>query len=191
MKKTKVFSYGLFLLVALSVADSKLPKGWIKWGSEPDRYDMYMEKGTGFEGKNCATIKSNVHWVHGFGTLMQNCKPDNYISKRIRFSGYVKSKKAGWAGLWLRVDGIGASTLSFDNMQDRPIKGTADWKKYEVVLDVPTGATNIAFGALLAGTGQIWLDNISLEIVSDSVKCTGSVNNRKVNDEPTNLNFEE
>jgi AraC family transcriptional regulator len=26
--------------------------------------------------------------------------------------------------------------VAFDNMQDRPIKGTTDWQRYEVVLDV-------------------------------------------------------
>jgi len=45
---------------------------------------------------------------------------------------------------WMRVDkSTGAPPLAFDNMQDRPITGTADWKSYAVVLDIPEGATGI------------------------------------------------
>ena len=84
---------------------------------------------------------------------------------------------ADWAGFWLRVDQEGSEqSLSFDNMHDRPIKGTTDWKKYEIVLDVPNNASNIAFGALLAGTGQIWFANINFEIVDNSVPTTAIEN---------------
>lgn len=58
-------------------------------------------------------------------------------------------------------------------MQGRPIKGTSGWKKYEIVLDVPNEASNIAFGALLNGTGQIWVDNVHFDIVGNSVPTTG------------------
>jgi hypothetical protein len=74
-------------------------------------------------------LKSIVSKADGFGTLMQTFKADSFRTKRIRFSGYVRSKEVmDWAGLWLRVDGSnGGEMLAFDNMQDRPIKGTTDW----------------------------------------------------------------
>ena len=51
---------------------------------------------------------------------------------------YVKSNEVEkYAGLWMRVDGQQNQVLSFDNMQNRPFRETTDWKKYEVVLDVP------------------------------------------------------
>ena len=96
-----------------------------------------------------------------------------------------------WAGLWLRVDQSGSTEpLSFDNMQDRPIKGTTDWKKYEIVLDVPSNASNIAFGALLSGTGQIWFDNITFTVVGDAEKATNLMKPRSIQEIPTNLDFE-
>ena len=66
-----------------------------------------------------------------------------------------------------------------------PFQSITDWKKYEIVLDVYAKATNIAYGALLSGTGQIWFANIKFEIVDNTVKTTDIKNN-----EPTNLNFE-
>jgi hypothetical protein len=44
----------------------------------------------------------------------------------------------------------------YDNMQRRPIKGTTELAKYELVLFVPNEATSISYGVLLDGTGQIW-----------------------------------
>jgi hypothetical protein len=165
-----------------------LPKNWFKAGSQPGKYDMGIDKGAGINGKNAATIKSNRTDITGFGTLMQNSLPDKYLGKRVRMTGYIKSKNVdGWAGLWFRVDGDRTSkSLSFDNMSNRPVSGTTDWKKYEIVLDVPAGATNLAYGALLDGKGQIWFDNINFEIVDDTVPATD-----KTNREPKNLNFEE
>jgi len=61
-------------------------------------------------------------------------------------------------------------------MDDRPIEGTTDWGKYEIVLDVPEGASKIAFGALLSGVGQIWFDDLLIEIVPGSTPTTGNKN---------------
>ena len=37
---------------------------------------------------------------------------------------------------------------SFDNMQDRSIRGTTDWTRYDVVLNVPENAAMMKFGFL-------------------------------------------
>ena len=73
----------------------------------------------------------------------------------------------------MRVDYYTAAVLAFDNMQRRPIKGTKDWTKYEVVLYVPTEATAISYGVLLNETGQIWFKDVTIEIVDDSLEETG------------------
>jgi len=82
-----------------------MPKGWFAAGSEPKSYDMGTDKGAGRDGKNAATIKSTAKKISGFGTLMQQCLPDKYLGKRVRMSGYMKSKDVdSWAGFWFRVD---------------------------------------------------------------------------------------
>ncbi len=63
----------------------------------------------------------------------------------------------------MRVDG-NETTLSFDNMEDRPITGTTDWGKYEIVLDVPESTIKIFYGILLAGTGEAWVNGTQLEL---------------------------
>jgi hypothetical protein len=58
-------------------------------------------------------------------------------------------------------------------MQNRPIQGTRDWQKYEIVLDVPAKSTGIFFGILLEGKGQVWLNNVRFEVVGRNVPTTG------------------
>lgn len=170
------------------------PTGWFYAGSKPQSYEMGIDKGAGQNSTNAATIKSKDKTIDGFGTLMQQCNPDKYLGKRVRMTGYVKSEDvSSWAGLWLRVDQSGSQQpLSFDNMGSRPIKGTTGWKKYEIVLDVPDNASLIAYGALLDGTGQVWFDNITFEIVDKSVQTTDfkKVKNPATQNGPTNLDFE-
>jgi hypothetical protein len=190
------------LLIAITVTlfSFDLPTSWFKAGNKPKSYEMGIDIGTGQDGKNSATIKSIDKTVDGFGTLMQDCMPGKYGGKRIKMTGMFKSKDvSNWAGLWLRIDTKKPiKGVVFDNMhdgkKDRAIRGTTDWEKYEIVLDVPDEASNIAYGALLAGTGQVWFDNITFEIVSSTTPTTGvEMETRDGNPhqtEPTNLDFE-
>ena len=170
------------------------PAGWHISGSAPKNYNISIDKGAGQNGKDVPTIKS-IKEGKGFATLMQSCRADKYLGKRVRMSGYIKTENViNWAGFWFRVDGAyGQTTLSFDNMRERPIKGTAGWAKYDIVLDVPENAFDMAYGAQLDGSGQIWMDNLELDIVDNSVKTTGNFNrgvNTYILDRPSNLNFD-
>ena len=159
--------------------ENKLPDSFFRAGAQPNSYFMGVDKGAGKDGNNVITIKSIDKSIQGFGTVMKNIHPEKYLGKRIKMTGYLKTKDVeNWAGFWLRIDGEKESaSLAFDNMKngktDRSVKGTTDWKQYKIVLDVSEEATNIAFGTLLAGTGQIWFDKIEFEIVDDNTDRTG------------------
>jgi hypothetical protein len=97
--------------------------------------------------------------------LRQTIKSDHYRGKRVRFSGYVRSEIfEGWAGLWMRVDGEQGRRLGLDNMQNRPIKRTTGWTKYEIVLEVPVDSIALTFGVVLAGKGEVWADDLRIEV---------------------------
>ena len=181
----------LCLLAAPALAAfADLPAGWFKAGSHPTEYDMGLDESVRRPGgKSSATVKGIASKMSGFGTLMQMSQPGQYAGKRVRLSGYVKSDKVtDWAGLWFRVDGATNDVLAFDNMQQRAIKGTTDWTRYEIVLDVPASAARLAFGILLAGGGQVWMDDLKFEIVPTTVKTTGQ--GMGAASAPSNLDFE-
>ena len=183
----------VIVIVSFFIFAFDIPSGWFQAGSKPDSYDMGIDLGAGRDGKNAATIKSREEKINGFGTLMQECIPGNYLGRRVRMSAFVKSKDVeNKAGLWLRVDESGEKKpLAFDNMLDRPIKGTTEWKKYEIVLDIPANASNLAYGALLAGRGQIWFDDLKFEIVDSTISTTRGLKQTDMRlNQPTNLDFE-
>ena len=182
----KIILFTAIMLVAIAsklnaqeVNSEKYPLDWSTGQSEPKRYEIGRDKSLEHNGQNVFTIKSIKSKIDGFGSSMRTIKSDLYLGKTVKMSGFVKTEKVkSWAGLWMRVDFYTAQVLAFDNMQNRGIKGTTDWTKYEVVLFVPQEATSISYGVLLDGTGQIWFKDVSLELVGDSVPETGSVKGR-------------
>ncbi len=168
------------------------PGGWIRAGSHPSAYEMGVDAQAMRGGKPSAFIKGKSARPPGFGTLMQTIDAQDYRGKRVRLSGWVKAADiASWAGLWMRVDGPRPDKeppLAFDNMQDRAIKGTQDWRSYDVVLDVAPEATAIAFGILLEGSGEAWLNDVHFDLVGPEVAVT-SRNARVLPREPVNLDF--
>lgn len=163
-------------------AASIAPKGWIIAGSAPQQYVIGSEKCA--NGK-CAFIKARSGAPTGYGTLMQEVAADNYRGKRLRLSALLKTADAGRAQLWMRMDGADSKMLGFYNMDDRPVTGTNDWKRYSLVLDVPEGTQDIAFGMFLNGKGEVWAEDFRLEAVGKDVP----VSNFQMPKAPVNLNF--
>jgi hypothetical protein len=178
-----------FAFPAAAVAGPGAPKGWIIAGSAPADYEFGTEHVDGSAGKQSAYIKAKPNAsAGGFGTLMQTIKADNYIGQRLRVSANLKSTDAGAVQLWMRVDGEG-KMLGFYNMNDRPIKGTTDWKRYDIVLDVPAGSTAINYGFFVAGgKGAGWADAFALDPVNKSVPVS---NFSPPGSKPVNMNFDQ
>ena len=95
----------------------------------------------------------------------------------------------------MRIDKNGGSssspkTLVLDNMHDRPVKGTEDWKICQVVLDVPKDATGIFFGLVLNGSGNVMMSDAKIETVGLDVETTAKpMPERLAPSAPTNLDF--
>ncbi|MEQ8624847.1 MAG: hypothetical protein RJQ00_03090 [Vicingaceae bacterium] len=162
-------------------------KGWFLAGSSPSDYEIGITQEKTREGK-VAFLKSTENKIKGFGTIMQSFDSKSFNGKKVKLSGYIKSSDVkNWAGMWMRVDKEEERAVSFDNMEDRPIKGTTDWVKYEIILDVPPKSKLISYGVLLVGTGEVLIDNFNFKIVGESEEKTG----RTKLEDPSNTDFEE
>jgi hypothetical protein len=184
MRRTLVVAALFITLVASAQPTTGAPRGWLLAGDKPQNYT------TGIEDGGTAYLASKVVDTGGFGTLMQFISAHNYLGQRVRFRAMVRSQDVrDWAGLWMRVD-KGTQAVAFDNMQSHPIKGTNDWKLYEVVLDVPTDATSLSFGALVAGAGEVRMNHVSIEVVTSEVPTTARVSEgNHLSLTPVNLDF--
>ena len=62
------------------------------------------------------------------------------------------------------------NTICLDELKDRvSIKGTTDWKQYEITAKVPAapGVLHIDPGFNLFGNGKIWIDDLKYELIPE------------------------
>lgn len=88
----------------------------------------------------------------------------------------------------MRVD-RDRTPIAFDNMADRPLRGSLDWTLCEVVLNVDGAATRVSLGVLLSGRGRVWMSDVKLEAVGPDVPVTGGARPEAFGP-PRNLDFE-
>ncbi|WP_299434641.1 S41 family peptidase [uncultured Aquimarina sp.] len=147
------------LNLSFEKTENKRPLDWKDFGSS--EYTISVDSTIYHSGKKSAVIESNGEasdfkaWAYSI--------PAKYQGKKIKLTGYIKTENVtdGYAGLWMRID----PSVGFDNMNDRGIKGTTDWKQYEITLDLnPQNAQKIVIGGLLVGKGKMWIDNLNVTI---------------------------
>lgn len=177
----------------ITLKNEQLLKGWTLSGSHPANYRMGIDREIFHKGKASGFLKASTVASQGeFATMMQQFKAEKHLGKRLKLSGFIKSKGVeGFCGFWMRVDDALGDVLQFDNMNDRPIVGDTEWNHYTIVLDVPKNSAVIAFGMLLSGSGQAWIDELKFEEVDNDTPTTNIDFTGYLLDEPTNLSFEE
>lgn len=187
--KTSVLAaaFSTVLSCTLSVmAEDSAPKGWSIQGSKSSAYEIKLDPGQKSEHGNSISLQSKGE-SDGMGTLMQVISADDFKGKRVRFSGYIKGMGVkSWAGLWMRINKVDGAVSAFDNMEKRAFRGDGDWKKYEVVLDIPNDSSTISFGALLSGSGHVWVGGLDFQIVDETVPVTAK-SKPDLNRKPANL----
>lgn len=174
----KIIALGWLLMMANCFAAAEmtpLPDGWRVVGNARQKYRAGLDPTVVREGRPAGLLESKERDIEGgrFGALMQSIEAKKYLGSRLRLSAWVRCQNVrGWVGLWLRVDGRSEKVLEFDNMEARPLKGDLDWKRVEVVLDVPRHALSIHYGMLMSGSGRAWLSGMKVETVSKEVPTT-------------------
>ena len=146
----------------------RLPDNWFKWGTE----DFLLKADTIVKHSGSASLLIESTGPRSEGTF--GCAayliPAIYQGEQIELRAYMKLQDVadGQIGLMLRIDGE-TGGLQFKNLQDENIHGTSDWTLYSVKLPLPDNATKIYIGAILAGTGKLWLDDFQLLIDGEDI----------------------
>ena len=132
---------------------------WQSFGA--DNYILKIDSAISQNGKHSALIEFNGD-SPSFKAWSYNI-PAIYQGKTIKLTGYIKTENVtdGYAGIWMQIE----PSIGFDNMSNRGLKGTNDWAKYEIELDLnPSEAKEIQIGGLLVGKGKVWIDNFQITI---------------------------
>lgn len=154
----------------------RLLTGWSRTGADNVNYEAFLDKGVGRTGADVMSIKSINGQYKDFTAIVTQATLVDYIGKRVRLSGYLKTVDATeLAAFWIRMDKAGKS-VAFANMmekkKERFLKGTNDWTRCEIVIDVPLNADQMVYGVIFEGKGQVWVDDMKLEVVDASVPLT-------------------
>lgn len=141
--------------------DPKHPDHWELNGAG---YSLSAETEAAHSGQRGLYLRAPTQPAAGaFGVAGASLPIERARGRRVRLSGWIRTRAVGgYAGLWLRVDGPNREVVSLDNMHDTGPRGTTDWRRYEIELDVPTESSHVVFGALLVGTGEAWVDDLDV-----------------------------
>lgn len=146
--------------------ENVLPNGnAIGWYQGGDGFEVKVDSSVSYSGQKSMRIKKIS--IGKSGVTTSYFPVDKAKGKHLRYTGYIRTEgiTEGHAGIWWRVDGkIQGKPLGFDNMINRGVVGTTDWKQYTIEMDIDTAVTNINFGTLLLGNGTAWFDNLQIEL---------------------------
>ena len=141
-----------------------VPLGWRFDGQESQDFSISVSTAIQRTGAASAHIRGGERAANGMATMAQSIRADAFRGKRVRLSAYLRTADAQAAGVWLRVDGQ-TKPITLANMSGRLIKGTTDWRRYDIVLDVPAQTIGLAYGVMVLGRGDIWVDDVSVQVV--------------------------
>jgi hypothetical protein len=180
--------FAIILAVIACPARAGTPIGWFFDGRDRSAFTVDLDAEVKHGGSASGRLSSAQREAR-YGVLLQTIHAERFRGQRVRFSAWVRARDVSdWAGLFMRVEGAGGSTLAVDNMQARPIRGSKEWLRYEVVLDVGPEARRLHFGIGLSGGGAVWIDDAKVEPVGEDVAST-ALELAPVG--PRNLDFEE
>jgi C-terminal processing protease CtpA/Prc len=131
------------------------------WGGGPSG-TLFVDDKVVHGGRWSARLERDANSPDGFSKITK-ALPMDFGGRKIEFRGYLRTENVSqFAGLWLREDDENGSSVAFDNMHDKAVKGTHDWTEYSIVLPVRPEARQLVFGALMAGSGKLWVDDLQL-----------------------------
>lgn len=115
-------------------------------------------------GKRSVRIERQAASSGKFSSILKSI-PIDFSGSKIELRGFLKTEDVSeFAGLLMSEESDNPSTLAFDNMQARQLKGTTGWNEYSIVLPIQPGAKSLSFGVMMAGTGKVWADDLQLLI---------------------------
>lgn len=181
-------SAALLVVTGAAFAGVTPPPGWEPIGWKTEAYEVRLAPGEGRGGTDCVVLRTVAEPAEkSFAGVRQPLLAGSYRGATIRLRAWLRSEEiTGRGGLYLRIDGKRHEILAIDNMRYRAVRGSTPWRRYEVVLEVPEEAVEVAFGVYLWGRGTLWADDFSVERI-DPAAGQGDPALKPASDPPPHL----
>lgn len=183
MHRRHILPFAALLIGAASSHGQSAPAP-TRWGgnsANPEDFEFHRDSSVAHTGRASIQIIGREDPA-GFASVAAGASAAAYAGKRVTFSGFLRSASltGGGGALWLRADDANHRSVAFLNTQTQPVRGTTDWKRISISLDIPASANQIVFGALIAGAGSLWFDDAELTADSVAVRQFGFENPSEV-----------
>ena len=143
--------------------------GWIEVGSFCNDYSVHAAA----EAARSGTAGCVVECERGIGqhsmSLHQYISTEPYRGHRLRIGVWLRAEGMdGWAAPWVESHGPPpdlAQSSEYYDLYDDPVRGTSGWEYRSVELAVGSRQGALYFGIVCFGTGTLWIDDISIEVI--------------------------
>src|SRR5690349_9674765 len=124
---------------------------------------LFLDSTTVHEGRYSGRIERTAASPSDFSAFALEI-PIDFPGDSLELRGWMKYKDVtDYMGLWQRQE-AGTRMLAFNNMEQFTLKGSADWAEYRVTMPLSPKARTVTVGALLAGQGTLWVDDLRLYV---------------------------
>jgi hypothetical protein len=132
------------------------------WSHDINTYSFYLDSSIKFHGSRSMCISGSEY--DNYGRLFQVSDiPAN--GEFITLTGYMKtSEVSGFARLMLREENDVGEDVAWKDLEVEEIRGTTQWKLYRARIPVNPESNTLTFGAVLVGTGKVWIDSMQLTV---------------------------
>jgi hypothetical protein len=184
----------------------RIPNNWLLRGSASKNYELRSDGDTVFTGNFSAMLSSHDKDVSPnlSGSGVQAVLAAPYVGTRVELSAMLRGEGMRNAGsVWMYVTDPSRVIIAYQVAQMNPSADPGEWGRYGVVMDILFHGEVLAYGFTLQGKGKLWVDDVHLRVVDNTVPVTGPQNLHQVGviaqavsvdgalANPTNLDFED
>jgi hypothetical protein len=146
----------------------KVPPGWFVPALPNDADYLAELRRTGCRSSiGCVVVLVPANAPHPLSHLMQSFSAVPYRGATVRLRAWLRLEAAqpdDRAQMWLRVDRENHGRGFSDNMDNRPVR-SPEWTRCEITGRIEDDAKFIEIGLMSIGSGRVWADNVSFEVV--------------------------
>jgi hypothetical protein len=153
-----------------------VPVAWTASTRNTAGFEMGVEQISAHGGANAAYLHGPA--LNSFVAFQQQIDATPFRGKRVKASVWVTESFLTNAGAFgVAVDAPDNQASSSIEIP-APVGGSDTWHQVFVVFDVPDNTVGLTLAGSMTGSGQVFFDDVALEVVTDETPLTTSAKAR-------------
>ncbi|MEP6766053.1 MAG: hypothetical protein ABJB66_17195, partial [Gemmatimonadaceae bacterium] len=173
---TRFVRFALMLFAAMHVT-SRVSAGqttnaapWSIVGQSIPDFDATIDRSVFRSGQASVFLRSRVPEPGGPVALSQPIRANDFRNQRVRFTAWTRAQNIRGNGIYVyvNVNGPSGASIAYEKSAKRLLAIAPNaWIRDTVSVLVPADANMLWFGAVLDGSGELWIDDVSIEKVNE------------------------